>query len=441
MTAITTAARLLREAASELKNAHPLGGDWGNELEALDAYNEHMATATTLEHMGRQCLAQIEEPAQPVAEICSASHDDAQFGERAIKPLCDISGFEYGTQLYAGAAPAAVAPALDVTLDEDQAGLLRDMLGDPAEYEEALTVRLIVCDGHSGHGLYVAQAEYQDEGAVLLTALEAPAAPALDAKAIAVDVCQRVADMDDRSSPADWPEAMLVTGPELVEIVEGEIAQAMANAVAAPIMPTALHVAARYWQWLEIMGRLTSFSTFVNEFGYEKEDCKQVYEQVVLPCFALLAAAPQAPAAPWKDHLTARLVNDLRDCAIKYHGAGQLRDRIAHIVAPLCDQLKAAQAAPAAPAVDAWLQPDDMAALQRFHETAEDDESYDIGKEAVARLCAFGCLQSHSFGRYSTTDFGDYLLDTWGGARTLPFTTAAERRDRAAQAKEGGEAC
>lgn len=57
-----------------------------------------------------QCLAQIEEPAQPVAEICSASHDDAQFGERAIKLLRDISGFEYGTQLYAGAAPAAVAP-------------------------------------------------------------------------------------------------------------------------------------------------------------------------------------------------------------------------------------------------------------------------------------------------------------------------------------------
>ena len=97
-------------------------------------------------------------------------------------------------------------------------------------------------------------------------------------------------------------------------------------------------------------------------------------------------------------------------------------------------------AAPAAPAVDAWLQPDDMAALQRFHETAEDDESYDIGKEAVARLCAFGCLQSHSFGRYSTTDFGDYLLDTWAGARTLPFTTAAERAtERAAQAAAKGE--
>lgn len=80
--------------------------------------------------------------------------------------------------------PAAVAgPALDVTLDEDQAGLLRDMLGDPAEYPEAITVRLLVGDGHSGHGLYVAQAEYQDEGAVLLSSLPAPAAPALEAPA------------------------------------------------------------------------------------------------------------------------------------------------------------------------------------------------------------------------------------------------------------------
>ncbi|MDX4957866.1 hypothetical protein [Delftia acidovorans] len=80
--------------------------------------------------------------------------------------------------------PAAVAgSALDVTLDEDQAGLLRDMLGDREVYPEAITVRLLVGDGHSGHGLYVAQAEYQDEGAVLLTTLPAPAAPALEAPA------------------------------------------------------------------------------------------------------------------------------------------------------------------------------------------------------------------------------------------------------------------
>ncbi|MBL8355687.1 MAG: hypothetical protein JNM01_12735 [Delftia acidovorans] len=58
---------------------------------------------------------------QPVAEICSASHDDAQFGERAIKPLCDISSFDYGTPLYAGAAPAAVAGRTTPRNDDERA--------------------------------------------------------------------------------------------------------------------------------------------------------------------------------------------------------------------------------------------------------------------------------------------------------------------------------
>lgn len=111
----------------------PLGDDadpeWGEYSEEKDEYfcpagwyemNQHeeqhwgvdgnVVAWCELPRLDHQCLAQIEEPAQPVAEICSASHDDAQFGERAIKPLRDISGFEYGTPLYAGAAPAAVAP-------------------------------------------------------------------------------------------------------------------------------------------------------------------------------------------------------------------------------------------------------------------------------------------------------------------------------------------
>ncbi|SFB61571.1 hypothetical protein [Delftia tsuruhatensis] len=166
-----------------------------------------------------------------------------------------------------------------------------------------------------------------------------------------------------------------------------------------------------------------------------------------------LRAVSQAPAAPILGDAE-RLAAARQDKSL----AGYWRNRVAglaeefttaeaalyladRIVADLYNLPQAGvarPAAPAAPAVDAWLQPDDMEALQRFHETAEDDESYDIGKEAVARLCAFGCLQSHSFGRYSTTDFGDYLLDTWAGARTLPFTTAAERRDRAAQATTKG---
>lgn len=54
-------------------------------------------------------------------------------------------------------------------------------------------------------------------------------------------------------------------------------------------------------------------------------------------------------SAPWKDHHTAELVNRLRDVAIKFHDAQQLRERIAGVVRPLTDSLKAATAAPATP--------------------------------------------------------------------------------------------
>lgn len=148
-----------------------------------------------------------------------------------------------------------------------------------------------------------------------------------------------------------------------------------------------------------------------------------------------------APAAPAEAQRLAQFLQDRQTCLGSSRASAGKYNQQSWDDYERAWTMLLGMAVPAAPAVDAWLQPDDMAALQRFHETAEDDESYDIGKEAVARLCAFGCLQSHSFGRYSTTDFGDYLLDTWAGARTLPFTTAAEREARAAQAKEGGAAC
>lgn len=74
-----------------------------------------------------------------------------------------------------------------------------------------------------------------------------------------------------------------------------------------------------------------------------------------------------------------------------------------------------------------WLQPGDMEALQRFEETTSDDQSYDIGKEAVKRLAHFGCLESHGFGRYGITAFGSYVLGNWARARELPFKTQADR--------------
>lgn len=72
------------------------------------------------------------------------------------------------------AAPVQEPVALDVTLDGEEAKLLRDMLGD--DRDELSPVRLLVGNGHSGHGLYAAHAEYQEEGAVLLAATP-PAAP------------------------------------------------------------------------------------------------------------------------------------------------------------------------------------------------------------------------------------------------------------------------
>ncbi|MBK0119542.1 MULTISPECIES: hypothetical protein [unclassified Delftia] len=193
--------------------------------------------------------------------------------------------------------PAAVAgPALDVTLDEDQAGLLRDMLGDPAEYEEALTVRLIVCDGHRGHGLYVAQAEYQDEGAALLAPLPAPAAP---------------------TAPQDWRidtstgRGILVykncsvieaeQAPYVLGLIAADAAAAHAPALEAPAAPlrevlTDGQITDALWRthlrWMEQCGIDTEgmmpTGTWLEHW--------LIYARAVER--AALAAAPQAPAAP-----------------------------------------------------------------------------------------------------------------------------------------------
>ena len=65
-------------------------------------------------------------------------------------------------------------------------------------------------------------------------------------------------------------------------------------------------------------------------------------------CDQILAQQEQMAAVePWKDHRTAALVNDLRDCAKTYGNTQQLRERIATIVAPLCAQLKTAELAAA----------------------------------------------------------------------------------------------
>ncbi|MBL5978399.1 hypothetical protein JAO85_14005 [Comamonas sp. NyZ500] len=57
------------------------------------------------------------------------------------------------------------------------------------------------------------------------------------ADAIATAICQRVAELGDRSSPEDWPEAMLVTGDELHLIAREAVIEAQeTSAAAAPVV-------------------------------------------------------------------------------------------------------------------------------------------------------------------------------------------------------------
>ena len=71
-----------------------------------------------------------------------------------------------------------------------------------------------------------------------------------------------------------------------------------------------------------------------------------------------------------------------------------------------------------------YLQPEDLAALQRFNETAQDDGSYDISKYHARRLAEFGVLTSAVGGRYSITAFGRLCLGE--DHSRLPLETVEE---------------
>lgn len=88
----------------------------------------------------------------------------------------------------------------------------------------------------------------------------------------------------------------------------------------------------------------------------------------------------------------------------------------------------------------AYLLPDDLKALQRFHECATDFDSggHDVPKDAMARLREIGVMQSIGFGRHQTTAFGDYVLERAGKEPVkLPLQTLAERNADAAVAAKG----
>lgn len=65
---------------------------------------------------------------------------------------------------------------------------------------------------------------------------------------------------------------------------------------------------------------------------------------------------------------------------------------------------------PNAALADGWLNPEDMAALQRVDGMFQDGEGYDVPAPQMKRLAALGVLRHHSAGRYSITTFGQVVL-------------------------------
>lgn len=446
-------------------------------------HEDHLAA------MQGRCLAQIEEPAQPVlyvspGQLANRSNPDGPESEKAGRylPARVTPTGKFTQPLYAGAAPAAVAPlpAVFEQIAQSWDGCMYDAPGETLDIGadiRAAAKRLL-----AEHPAAVApQGEYPHEQMDAMALARYKVVPSHESMlwshaVVAGDGAQQLyvgrevecqnmarkfagAFLDGAfafHSIAAAPALEAPAGPAVPEYTEGgresvDDALAIVESFGTGIEGLNDEFARQILLAAEVRRLRDLYEQAVNGRSVFRDAYRKVRGAILPPlgCPACdithaakdcpqesaLAAAPQAPAAPALGRSAAQAVQALQEMWDDLHKSGSPRVN-ARAMRYYSDALSTVEsallAAPAAPAVDAWLQPDDMAALQRFHETAEDDESYDIGKEAVARLCAFGCLQSHSFGRYSTTDFGDYLLDTWAGARTLPFTTAAERAAQAA---------
>ena len=88
-----------------------------------------------------------------------------------------------------------------------------------------------------------------------------------------------------------------------------------------------------------------------------------------------------------------------------------------------------------------FLQDEDQHLLDRFIETTEDNEGFDIGKEAIKRLANLGVVESLGFGRYGVTIFGYWVHEHyWYQNPSLPLKTNLGRDAdaRAAIAKATG---
>lgn len=108
-----------------------------------------------------------------------------------------------------------LATLMDVTIEDESAQLLYDMVAPPDGEKECIAVRLLLGNGHSGFGLYVASADYPEEGAMLLAPVAAHAVA--QAQPVAWSGDPSVQDYaSTQSPPLEKPRAVELPEPDMV---------------------------------------------------------------------------------------------------------------------------------------------------------------------------------------------------------------------------------
>ena len=123
---------------------------------------------------------------EPLSMSMFANRADYEEALRAqpqpICPACHGPGLLYecvwcSAKNYPPEPQPVKQAAIDITIDDDALKFLRDMIAPAYDDDDELQpIRLLLGDGHSGYGLYVASADYPEEGASLLVDVPAPIA-------------------------------------------------------------------------------------------------------------------------------------------------------------------------------------------------------------------------------------------------------------------------
>ena len=95
-------------------------------------------------------------------------------------------------------------------------------------FQNAIYLEMKSIQQDAGESVYAERVRASEAARSAVRALLRPAPPS--PSAVADKIVRDVAELPDRDSPEDWPEAMLVTGDELRAIVLAALAASSADA-------------------------------------------------------------------------------------------------------------------------------------------------------------------------------------------------------------------